>query len=289
MNLKRFQTFLVLSREKNFTKTAAVLGIAQSGVTAQIQQLEASFGVQLFERIGKCVSLTQEGEKLLPYAKKMLFLYDEISALYQNPGQITIGITESIASYLFGNILKEYAALYSETEIFLKILENKDYCQMLSCGEIDLAIVLDAAVKNKSIRILQKRKEPIILAASFTHGLSGRTQITPEDFARYPLLLPLPGCSYRRLFEQKLHSEGIRFKTALETDAVSLIKESVLCGIGLGLLPEFAVKKELIYHMIEKLNYKTDYPVYTQILVHPDKYISPDLKNFLKVAERHLA
>ena len=68
----------------------------------------------------------------------------------------------------------------------------------------------------------------------------------------------------------------------------ALIKESSLCGVGLGLLPEFAVQKELIYHMLEKVNYKIDYPVYTQVLIHPDKWRSPSLSRFLEIAERHL-
>ena len=90
------------------------------------------------------------------------------------------------------------------------------------------------------------------------------------------------------LFEQKLLSEGVRAQTALETDAVSVIKESSLTGVGIGLLPEFAVKKELIYHMLEKINYKTDYPIFSQLLIHKDKWISPDLEHFLEIAARHL-
>lgn len=288
MNLKHLQTFLTLTEEKSFTKAAKALDCAQSGVTAQIKLLEEDLGVQLFERIGKTVTTTSEGERLIPYAKKMLSLSDEIHHLYQNSSRLTIGITESLSTYLFGDILKEYTAHEPDTEIFLKILGDKDYCQMLQDGEIDLAIVLDPPVKSRSIQVLQKRKENILLIASTTHELSGKHHVTAEDFKTYATLLPPPECSYRKLFEQRLHAEGVRPKVALETDSVSVIKESSLCGIGLGLLPEFAVKKELIYHMFEKINYKTDYEIYTQILMHQDKWISPELSHFLEVAKRHL-
>ena len=289
MNLRHLQTFCTLSKEKNFTKTAAVLGCAQSNVTTQIKLLESELGVLLFERIGKHISLTPEGERLLPYAKKMLSLSEEISSLYKHPGRLTIGITESIAAYLSGDILKEFLALYPDTEIFLKMLDGKDFCEMLCNGEIDLAIVLDLPVKQNFIQILHSKKEPVLLTAASTHELSGKTNLSPSDFETYGILLPLPDCPYRILLEQQLLSEGIRIKPVLETDSVSVIKESSLCGIGLGLLPEFAVKKELIYHMLEKINYKTDFPIYTQILVHKDKWISPDLEHFLEIAKRHLA
>ncbi len=289
MNLRHLQTFCTLSKEKNFTKTAALLGCAQSNVTTQIKLLESELGVLLFERIGKHISLTLEGERLLSYAKKILSLSEEISSLYKHPGRLTIGITESIAAYLSGDILKEFLALYPDTEIFLKMLDGKDFCEMLCNGEIDLAIVLDLPVKQNSIQILHSKKEPVLLTAASTHELSGKTNLSPSDFETYGILLPLPDCPYRILLEQQLLSEGIRIKPVLETDSVSVIKESSLCGIGLGLLPEFAVKKELIYHMLEKINYKTDFPIYTQILIHKDKWVSPDLEHFLEIAKRHLA
>ncbi|MBO5372573.1 MAG: LysR family transcriptional regulator [Lachnospiraceae bacterium] len=288
MNLKHLKTFLTLTEEKSFTKTASTLNCAQSGVTAQIKALEEELGVQLFERMGKNVTLTAEGKRLVPYAIKMLNLSAEIDTLYQNFSRLTIGITDSIATYLFGDILKEYTALCPDAEIFLKIIGDFDYCQMLRDGEIDLAIVLDIPVKNKHIQVLQKRKENIALFAASTHALSGKHSVTTEDFKTHAMLLPPSNCPYRQLLEQKLHTEGIRPKIALETDSASIIKESSLSGIGIGLLPEFAIKKELIYHMFEKINYKMDYPIYTQILMHQDKWISKNLAQFIDVAKRHL-
>lgn len=289
MNLKHLNTFLILSNEKSFTKTAARLGQSQSGITMQIRALEESLGVRLFERIGKSVALTFEGERLLPYAKKMLALSKEIDTLYVNSGKLTIGATEAIASYLLMDILKEYTAIHPETKISLKILNGRDYCHMLENGEIDLAIVLDLPIKNKSLQVLQKRKETILLVSASMHTLSGHTHILPDDFKEHALLLPSQTCIYRQLLEQKLHAEGIPLNIALESDSLFVIKESSLCGIGLGLLPEFAVKKELIYHMLEKVNFPLDYKMHTQILIHQDKWISPDLNAFIEVAKRNLS
>ena len=288
MTLKHLNTFLTLTQEQSFTKAAARLHCAQSGVTTHIRQLESELGVRLFERIGKHISLTPEGESLIPYAKKMLSLSDEMKTLYQKPGRLTIGVTESVASYLLGNIVKEYTTLCPDTEIFFQMTDHRDYCQMLCDGELDLAIVLDTPITRAPIRVLHKHRESILLAASSTHELSGGRHIQPEEMGTFPLLLPSPDCPYRILFEQTLTAWGIRPKIALSTDSIPIIKEMALCGTGLGLLPEFAVKKELIYHMLEKISLRTDFAVYTQLLLHPDKWISPQLKQFLEVAGRDL-
>jgi len=289
MNLKHLQTFLALCVYKNFTLTAKQLHCAQSGVTTHIKALEEELGVQLFERMGKTVSLTAEGERLIPYAKKMLSLSTEMQSLYKDFSRLTIGVSESVATYLFGDILKEYTAIHPTSEIFLRILHTQDYCEMLKTGELDLAIVLDTPVNTENISVLQKRRENIWLFASSTHELMSKPQIHANDFTTHALLLPPPECIYRKLFDEKMHMENIRPKIALETGSTSIIKESSLSGIGLGLLPEFAVKKELIYHMFEKVNFKLDFPLYTQILMHQDKWMSEDFTQFLEIAKRHLS
>ena len=165
MTLKQLTVFLTLAKEGSFTKAAARLNCAQSGVTAHIRQLENELGVPLFNRIGKRTGLTPEGAALLPYAKKMLSLSSEAKNLYRKSPRLTVGVTEAAANYLLGNILKEFTAICPDSEIFFQMTDHRDYCGMLCDGELDLAIVLDVPVKRKPIQVLLKRKETILLAA----------------------------------------------------------------------------------------------------------------------------
>ena len=72
MNNTQLETFLKIADTKNFTSAANMLGYAQSTVTTQIKQLEEELGCLLFERLGKSLTLTREGEKLTEYAERML-------------------------------------------------------------------------------------------------------------------------------------------------------------------------------------------------------------------------
>lgn len=74
MNNTQLETFLKIVETKNFTSAANLLGYAQSTVTTQIKQLEDELGCLLFERLGKSLTVTAEGEKLSVYAEKMLQL-----------------------------------------------------------------------------------------------------------------------------------------------------------------------------------------------------------------------
>ncbi len=289
MDIRHLETFLMAAEYKNFTKAAKALGCAQSNVTAQMKQLESQLGVNLFERIGKGVFLTAEGEKLLPYAKKITSLSQEVSGLYKGSGQIKIGVTESVATYLLGDILREFTSLNPSIDIVLNMVDGKDYAGLLSTGEMDIAFVLDSPVKAGYIQIPHRRKENIFLLSSSTHDLAGKSHINPGDFLTYPILLNTKDCPYRKMFEETLSFEGIHPKIALETNSIHVIKESCLWGLGLCLLPEFTVKKELVYHILERLNFKTNYPMYTQILLHQDKWISPALQRLVNIGIKHLS
>lgn len=124
MDFKQLNAFLMISRLQSFTKAADNLGYAQSSITTQIKLLESELGVKLFERIGKNITLTHEGKKLLPYAKQILKLSSDVKNAVLNTdvpsGTLTIGAAESLCVLRLPEILKEYKKLYPKVEISLK-------------------------------------------------------------------------------------------------------------------------------------------------------------------------
>lgn len=131
MDLKQLNTFLTVAEFLNFTKAAAQLGYAQSSITAQIQQLENEMGVKLFERIGKTVTLTHEGKRMLPYASQILQLAgnmkSDLSGSDVPAGVLTIGAAESLSIYRLPAIIKEYRSLYPKVDINLKLLHCSEF------------------------------------------------------------------------------------------------------------------------------------------------------------------
>src|SRR5687768_17710567 len=103
MELRLLATFEKVADVLSFTRAAADLGYAQSSVTSQIRALESSLGVDLFERLGSRIRLTEAGERLLPYARRMIDLAEEAQAAVtgadEPAGTITVGTMESLTSY----------------------------------------------------------------------------------------------------------------------------------------------------------------------------------------------
>ena len=104
MNIEHLKAFYRVAREGSFTKAARTLYITQSAVSQQVQALEHSLKIKLFDRSGRKVLLTSQGEFLLSYAKKMFALYEEIETVFElqrtlEKGKITIASTRVIGTY----------------------------------------------------------------------------------------------------------------------------------------------------------------------------------------------
>ncbi|MFR3728104.1 LysR family transcriptional regulator [Lacrimispora sp.] len=284
MELKRLHTFLVLSKLKNFTKTAEYLHYAQSNVTTQIQQLESELGVKLFERLGKNISLTPEGEEFIAYANQILYLTDDLKHKFANKndhGRITIGASESICIYRLPEIIKAYQTKHPNVELYLNVLDSTDFIPLLVNNEIDISFTLDLPIYNSSINTALMIDETICAFSIPEHPLAQKAEVTIEDFLNIPLILTGQNCCYRKMFEKDLLNASITPKIVLETSSLQVIKQTVLSGLGICVLPQLSVQKELDNNELVKLNYATNYKLASQVIYHKNKWISQNLKDFI--------
>ena len=124
MTITQLGTFLKIAETGNFTTAANLLGYAQSTVTTQIKQLEAELNCLLFERLGKSIALTPEGERLQEYAEKMLQMEREIllevPAVREPVGVIKLGVSESLCYNRLPQSLMAYRQKYPGFEIIDK-------------------------------------------------------------------------------------------------------------------------------------------------------------------------
>lgn len=290
MDLRQLNAFITISKLQSFTQAADALGYAQSSITTQIKLLEGELGVRLFERIGKSITLTYEGKKLLPYAKQMLKLSEEIKNVITDDevpsGTLTIGAAESLCVIRLPEILKEFRRLYPQVEVSLKFGSCSEFRHFLRDNIIDVAFSLGTSISSEDFITEIELNEKMLLLTSPGHPLINKERILPEDISQEPLILTEMGCSYRAVFENILNRHNIKPYVALETGSVQAIKQFTMSGLGITLLPEVAVKEELANNKLVTLNWEGgEFGIVSQILYHKDKWISPALKAFLELSK----
>lgn len=290
MDLKQLKSFLMICKLGSFTQAANALGYAQSTITTQIKLLENELEVKLFERMGKAITLTHEGKKLLPYAKQMLKLASEIKNIISNDsdpsGVLTIGAAESLCVLRLPEILKEYRRLYPKVEVSLKFGNCTDFRHFLRDNIIDVAFSLGTRIEADDFITEIAFDEQMLLLTAPGHPLLNKEVVYPKDIENEPLILTELGCSYRAVFENILRSYNIKSNLILETGSVQAIKQFTMSGLGITLLPRVAVEEELSRGKMVTLNWsEPNFGIVSQVLYHKDKWISPALKAFLKLSK----
>jgi len=287
MDLKQLQTFLTAAETLSFTQTAQLLDYAQSSITAQIKSLEEELGVILFERLGKRVTLTNEGERLQQYARKMLELNSEMKKAVSNEQAqvvLKIGAQESQCVYRLPSILQQYQKAYPQVKIIFKPVHTTEVAKdLLQSGNLDVAFISDAYKETPMLYRERLIQEQIIFVSAPT-SIKSHT-LSAQQLSAETMLLTENGCSYRNQLEAQLQQEGVLSLQMIEFASIEAIKQCVMAGLGITFLPKMIVEREIengqLVELQSSFNVK---PIYTDIAWHKDKHIQPYLSDFIEIA-----
>ncbi len=288
IELRQISTFITIARHQSFSRAALELGYAQSSITSQIQLLEKELNVRLFERLGHNIALTQEGKKLLPLAEQMVKLSNDIKNMASNSdkpsGPLIIGAVESLCVTRLPRLLKEYRLRYPDVEINIKFGNKADFLQSLKDNTMDIAFFVDQKMIASDFITVLQAPEPMSLLCSSEHAFAHRENVYPEDLSEEPLILTEVGCGYRALFDSIMSQFNIKPRSVIESGNVQAIKQLTLSGMGITFLPETAVEEELQQKRLVRLNWiGPEFLIFTQVLCHKNKWMSPALKVFIQM------
>jgi DNA-binding transcriptional LysR family regulator len=293
MEVRQLQIFHALAEELNFTRTAERVHTVQSNVTAQIKALEDELGVPLFDRLGRRVTLTDAGRNFLPFADQALAAMDQGQRAVQSgaepSGPLRVGIPESMLAYRLPQVLRIFHRRFPHVELMFRPQYDETLPVMLETGKLDMAVCMIEGSPNETIKSARLRTERIFLLAHPSHPLASRRTVKAADLAGQTLLLTEGGCGYRLKLDRQLALENIRPGTVTEFSSVEAIKQCVLAGMGLGLLPAIVVSRELRQHQLKALHWAgPSMDIATYILWHKDKWISPAMAAFMNLVTEKL-
>lgn len=291
MEFRNITTFLKVAATQNFSKAAEQLGYSQSAVTIQMQQLERELGTKLFERIGKTVSLTAQGERFITYANEIVKVTNEAMAFAVNTstpeGILRIGSVDSLATAVLPNLLLSFHRICPKVEIVIKTDTSDGLIEMIKSNEIDLFLTLDHKIYGTEwIRAIQREEDIVFVTSSNNICVSEKKQDL-LTIAKEPFLLTEKGESYRYELERMLSEHDITIKPILEIGNTETIIHLLEEGMGFSFLPFFAVKKSIEQGILVQV--ETDAPmirIWSQLLYHKNKWVTPQMKVFIAIAQK---
>ena len=293
MDLRQLTTFRELARTLHFHQAAERLGYVQSTVSAQIQGLEEDLGVHLFDRLGKQITLTNAGERLLPYAEQILKDVEEAraaaSGYEQCVGTLTIGVTETLCTYRLPAVLHQFRLLYPQVRLLFAPSPFSALRRLVIDGQVDLAFLMEEPIASSVFQAESFRPEPIHLLVSSDHPLAQRSTILPSDLEEETLLVTEAGCSYRTQFQHQMSKAGVQPTAMLEFESIEAIKQCALIGMGVAVLPAITVASEIAQQKLVILPWSGE-PIclMTQMIWHKQKWLSPAFQAFFAVTRQVL-
>jgi len=203
-------------------------------------------------------------------------------------GLICIGVLESLCVFRLPFFFRQFRIQHPEVKMILKLGNPVDFRNWLRDNTIDIAISIENSVHERDLVKKSLVNEPMVVIGYPNHPLAAKGYIEPNDFSDECLILTEQGCSYRAILEEQLRNAGIEPASNIESDSVEAIKQFVMSGIGIALLPRASVEQELRRRRLIDLKWAgPDFKMYTQYLHHRDKWMSPTLATFISDLEEY--
>lgn len=283
MELRNLTTFVRVAELRSFSRAAKQLGYSQSAVSMQISQLEAELETSLFDRIGKTIALTPQGNRFFEYAQNILRMAEDARSLIREStaisGQLRITMAESISMSLFPGVLSRFCEMYPDVQLTVQSGTTQDMFKALAQNDVDLMYHLDNLIYRSDLVTPLVRPEPIIFVASKDHPLSGRTAIPIREFLKHRFILTEKGMSYRMHLDNQLAQMDLALEPFLEIGNTDVIVKLLLQNMGVSFLPEFVVKDQLESGELVRLDVPDiQVQLSRQLFCHKGKWITPAMQ-----------
>ena len=292
MEFREISTFLQVAQYQSFSKAARHLGYSQAAVTIQIKQLEQELGVHLFDRIGKQISLTHQGQVFYQYAVSIRNELEQAKNAVSDPstlsGKLCLGTIESICASIFPDLLTEYHRLHPEVTISIVTDSPGVLLDRMNENTIDIVYLLDRRIyDNRWCKTLEEPEENIFVASPDHELALVKRELELDEVLRFPFFLTEKDASYRHMLEQYLASINRSVKPFLEIGNTEFIIHMLLKNTGISFLPKFTVQRELQQKQLTALNVRGfQMQTWRQIFYHKNKWVTREMQEFLRLADK---
>jgi DNA-binding transcriptional LysR family regulator len=199
----------------------------------QMRRLEERIGKPIFARDGRASKLTEEGERLLGYARRMVRLNDETVAAFDETelsGSVRLGIPDDYADRFLPEVLARFTRSNPRVEVSVICEQSTDLVAKARSGDLDLAIVTHCGETNVEVI----RQEPLLWVASNHHGA--------EEQEILPLALSKAPCLWRSAAVEALTAAGRKYRVLYQSSNSTAISAAVTAGLAVSVLAESALR-----------------------------------------------
>lgn len=252
IEVHELQIFLAAAEEENFSAAARKLHLSQPAISFQIQSLEQRLNVQLFQRTGRRIALTEAGRDLMPMAREMLNLsarIEETMCAQQGmvKGHIQIGCSTSPGKYILPHLIGAFRQHYPDVQFSVDLMDRQTVEEKLIAKQIHIG-VLGLCSKTREFECWPFFMDELVLIVAANHPWALRGRITPDELKTADWILREGGAATRQLVLSYLSEYGLSegdLRVAMELGSPEGVEAAVEAGHGVSFVSRVAVRRGL--------------------------------------------
>lgn len=288
--LKQLRAFCHAARLGSVTRAAEALFLSQPAVSLQLGALESEMGVALFERLGRRLALTREGELLYEIARPLIDGIDGLDGEFRNrlkgldAGELNIAAGSSTILYLLPPLVQAFREKHPEVQLKLHNVTGMDGLARIRADEVDLAVGSMLDVPNDIDYAATHSFDPMLIAP-LDHPLATKSPLRLEDLSPYGLILPPKRLTTYRLVDLVFQQRRVAYTVALEVGGWEVIKQYVAMGLGISIVTGICLT-EKDREQLAIRNLREYFPPRSYgIVVRKGKYLSPQARAFVDLVK----
>jgi DNA-binding transcriptional LysR family regulator len=292
MELRQLAYFVAVAEERNFTRAAERIPIAQPSMSQQIRRLEAELGERLFLRGRRGITLTPAGQTLLPHARSALQAAQggrqAVAALTGLlTGRLTVGLVHPLPDRRLPRLLGAFHRAHPHIELTLIEDQTDALLAALAAGQLDAALIGQGRYDQPppDVESLLVAKEPVVVAVHPSHPLAGRRQVSLRALRAEPMVTLTRASKLRSTLETACHAAGFAPRIAAETSDLGVMAELAAEQLGLAVLPASGLESTVGLVRLRLTHPTLDRHI---LLVWQPVTSPPAARAFLALARDHL-
>ena len=261
--LQQLRILKAVASEKNFTRAAEVLFVSQPSLSKQIKVLENRLGIILLNRENNTISLTEGGRVFLQYSERILALCEESCRALNDVkngdrGNLTVGASQTIGTYLMPRVLALFAQNYSQINIKIQVDSTRIIAKNVVNREIDIAVVggdvPEELKKNLEIENFVEDELILIVPKSHPFALKKQKKIKKDDLYHLNFITLNSTSTIHKFIDNILIQNNIetkQFNIIMQLNSIEGIKTAVSLGLGAAFVSSSAIEKEIELNTVE--------------------------------------
>jgi len=289
INFHQLRIFYFVAKLGSFSSAADALHISQPAVSNQVKLLEQRYDQPLFTRRSRALQMTQTGEFVFDYARRIFALSEEMAKVLQDlaglaSGRLVIGASTTIGEYCLPETIVRFKDRYPRVALELRISNTRQIADEVLRHALDIGFI-GGKIDSPNLVVEPFAEDKIVLIASPKHRLARKKNIRVEELREEEFITREKGSATRVAAEGCLKELGIEPRVRMELGSNESVKQAVLAGAGLGMLSRSSIEREGTRKKIVLLNVpEFDCRRQLSLIYRKDKLFTSAEKAFVAMA-----